>query len=204
MASNDQYYTVEQAAEGIYRDKGSRFIGYAYPINSEAEIKDILADLRGSHPKARHFCWAYRLGPDKTVFRLNDDGEPGGSAGRPILNTILSAELTNILVVVVRYFGGTLLGVPGLINAYKTATAEALNNCNIVERTVNDVYLVSFSYSRTNSVMKIIKEERLTILDQRFDTESKLRIEIPQSRAAKILSKLNGIGGLVSTYVKTN
>ena len=204
MAFDDQYHTIEQAAEGVFRDKGSRFIGYAYPIDSEGEIKDILAGLRSIHPKARHFCWAYRLGSDKSVFRLNDDGEPGGSAGRPILNTILSAGLTNVFVVVVRYFGGTLLGVPGLINAYKTATAEALNNCSIVERTVNDVYKVSFSYNNMNSVMKIVKEERLKILDQRFDTVSELSIEIPQSRTAVILRRLNDITGLLSTYLKTN
>ena len=204
MASDDHYYTIEKAAEGTFRDKGSRFIGYAYPIDAEAEIKDILGDLRASHPKARHFCWAYRLGPDKNVYRLNDDGEPGGSAGRPILNTILSAGLTNIFVVVVRYFGGTLLGVPGLINAYKTATTEALNNSITVERTINDVYQMSFSYSSTNSVMKIIKEEHLKILDQRFDMESELRVEIPQGRASGILARLNDISGVVSTYVKTN
>ena len=204
MASDDHYYTIEKAAEGTFRDKGSRFIGYAYPIDAEAEIKDILGDLRASHPKARHFCWAYRLGPDKNVYRLNDDGEPGGSAGRPILNTILSAGLTNIFVVVVRYFGGTLLGVPGLINAYKTATTEALNNSITVERTINDVYQLSFSYSSTNSVMKIIKEEHLKILDQRFDMESELRVEIPQGRASGILARLNDISGVVSTYVKTN
>lgn len=203
MASDDHYYTIEKAAEGTFRDKGSRFIGYAYPIDAEAEIKDILGDLRASHPKARHFCWAYRLGPDKNVYRLNDDGEPGGSAGRPILNTILSAGLTNIFVVVVRYFGGTLLGVPGLINAYKTATTEALNNSITVERTINDVYQLSFSYSSTNSVMKIIKEEHLKILDQRFDMESELRVEIPQGRASAILARLNDITGVVSTYVKT-
>ena len=204
MASDDHYYTIEKAAEGTFRDKGSRFIGYAYPIDAEAEIKDILGDLRASHPKARHFCWAYRLGPDKNVYRLNDDGEPGGSAGRPILNTILSAGLTNIFVVVVRYFGGTLLGVPGLINAYKTATTEALNNSITVERTINDVYQLSFSYSSTNSVMKIIKEEHLKILDQRFDMESELRVEIPQGRASAILARLNDITGVVSTYIKTN
>lgn len=203
MASNDQYHTIEKAAEGTFRDKGSRFIAYAYPIESEGEIKDILGGLRTDHPKARHFCWAFRLGPEKNTFRVNDDGEPAGSAGRPILNTILSAGLTNIFVVVVRYFGGTLLGVPGLINAYKTATMEALNTCSIVERTVNDVYQLSFSYTSMNSVMRIIKEEQLKILDQGFNTQSELRIEIPQSRAAGILARLKDITGLVSAYVKT-
>jgi uncharacterized YigZ family protein len=203
MASNDQYHTIEKAAEGTFRDKGSRFIAYAYPIESEGEIKDILGGLRTDHPKARHFCWAFRLGPEKNTFRVNDDGEPAGSAGRPILNTILSAGLTNIFVVVVRYFGGTLLGVPGLINAYKTATMEALNTCSIVERTVNDVYQLSFSYTSMNSVMRIIKEEQLKILDQGFNTQSELHIEIPQSRAAGILARLKDITGLVSAYVKT-
>lgn len=203
MASNDQYITIEQAAEGTFRDKGSRFHGYAYPIDSEGEIKDILANLRASHPKARHFCWAYRLGADKSNFRVNDDGEPAGSAGRPILNTILSAGLTNVFVIVVRYFGGTLLGVPGLINAYKTTTSEALNNCNIIERTVNDVFQISFSYNNLNSVMKIIKEERLKILDQRFDTESELTLEVPQSRVPEMLSRLTDITGLTSLYLKT-
>jgi uncharacterized YigZ family protein len=203
MASNDEYLTIEQAAEGTFRDKGSRFIAYAFPIDTESEIKDILAGLRTSHPKARHFCWAYRLGPDKNMFRVNDDGEPAGSAGRPILNTLLSAGLTNIFVVVVRYFGGTLLGVPGLINAYKTATMEALNTCSIVERTINDVYQISFPYSSMNSVMKIIKEERLRIVDQKFDIDSELHIEMPQSRAAGILARLHDITGLLSAYVKT-
>jgi len=203
MASDDQYYTIAEASEGTFRDKGSRFIGYAYPIDSEAEIRDVLSGLRTSHPKARHFCWAYRLGPDKNMFRLNDDGEPAGSSGRPILNTILSGALTNVFVVVVRYFGGTLLGVPGLINAYKMATAEALNNCTIVERTINDFYHVSFPYSSTNSVMKIIKEERLKVLDQKFDTNSELTIELPKSKAAGILSRLHDITGLLSAYLKT-
>ena len=118
----DTYQTIEFPAEGIFRDKGSKFIAYAYPFKDEANLKDIIADLKSQHPKARHHCYAYRLSPDRSVFRVNDDGEPSGTAGRPILNVLLSMDVTNILVVVVRYFGGTLLGVPGLINAYKTAT----------------------------------------------------------------------------------
>src|SRR5690606_5882903 len=124
---------------------------------------------KSEHPKARHHCWAYRLTPDRSVYRINDDGEPSGTAGRPILNTLLSLDVTNILVVVVRYFGGTLLGVPGLINAYKTATQEALQMANIVVFTVNDIYHVSFDYEQMNDVMRIVKEERVEISNQTFD-----------------------------------
>jgi len=125
MLFDDSYRTIEKPAEGVFRDRGSKFIAFAYPINSESELKNILSQLKSEHPKANHHCWAIRLGLDRSVFRINDDGEPSGTAGRPILNTLLSHNLTNVAVIVVRYFGGTLLGVPGLINAYKTATEEA-------------------------------------------------------------------------------
>ncbi|RZL34499.1 MAG: YigZ family protein, partial [Pedobacter sp.] len=124
MLFDDSYKTINGAAEGIFRDKGSKFIAYAYPIRSEEEIKPLINNLRSEHAKARHFCYAYRLTPDRSVYRINDDGEPSGTAGRPILNCLLSEDLTNIIIVVVRYFGGTLLGVPGLINAYKNASLE--------------------------------------------------------------------------------
>lgn len=126
MLFDDTYRTIAHPAEGIFKDRGSKFLGFAFPVKTETEIKEIIANLRAEHSKARHFCWALRLTADRSVFRLNDDGEPSGTAGRPILNTLLSADLTNILIVVVRYFGGTLLGVPGLINAYKTASQESI------------------------------------------------------------------------------
>jgi uncharacterized YigZ family protein len=198
MSLNDLYNSIDNAGEGIFRDKGSRFIAYAFPFDSEFTIKDILVRLRSEHPKARHFCWAYRLTTDKHVFRLNDDGEPSGSAGRPILNTILSEDLTNVLVVVVRYFGGTLLGVPGLIHAYKAATLEALNNCKVVSKTVNNRYHITFPYDATNQVMKIIKDEQLTVLSQTFDMECELELEVRQSRTEEILGKFAHVEGLVS------
>src|ERR1700748_1500660 len=150
MLFDDTYQTIAKPTEAIFRDRGSKFLSFAYPINSESDIKPILAQLRTEHPKANHHCWAMRLGIDRSVFRINDDGEPSGTAGRPILNTLLSKNITNILVVVVRYFGGTLLGVPGLINAYKSATEEALKQTGIIEKTVNDVYTISFDYLLMN------------------------------------------------------
>jgi len=143
MLFDDTYKTIQEISEGVYRDKGSKFIAYLYPINSENDIKEIIVSLKADHPKARHHCWALRLSPDRTVFRLNDDGEPSGTAGRPILNTLLSNEITDVLAVVVRYFGGTLLGVPGLINAYKSATIDAVNNAKIINKTVNSVFSIN-------------------------------------------------------------
>ena len=171
MEVNDLYKTVDQPAEGIFRDKGSKFIAYIYPILGETEIKAILQQLKAEHPKARHHCWAYRLGMDTSNYRINDDGEPSGTAGRPILNSLLSAELTNVFVVVVRYFGGTLLGVPGLINAYKSATIAAIENSNIIEKTENVVYSVKCDYLQLNQVMRIIKETDLVVKSQSFDLE---------------------------------
>jgi len=142
----DTYLTIEEPSEGIFRDRGSKFIAYAYPFKEESGLKDIVTELKSRHPKARHHCWAYRLTTDRSVFRINDDGEPSGTAGRPILNVLLSKDVTNILVVVVRYFGGTLLGVPGLIHAYKMATQEALESAVAVEKTVNDIYRIDFDY----------------------------------------------------------
>jgi len=190
MQAEDTYKTISGPAEGIYRDKGSKFIAYAYPSSSEAEIKTILAGLRAEHPKARHYCYAYRLGIDKNNYRINDDGEPSGTAGRPILNSLLSADLTNIFVVVVRYFGGTLLGVPGLINAYKTSTLDAINNSTIVEKTVNVVFQVTCDYLQLNDVMKIIKDEVLQVLSQNFDLECSFVLEIRQKDADQLKSRL--------------
>jgi uncharacterized YigZ family protein len=146
MLFDDTYRTIEKPAEGLFRDRGSKFLAFAYPVNKETDLKSNLVQLRSEHPKANHHCWAMRLTPDRSVFRLNDDGEPSGTAGRPILNTLLSHDLTNLAVVVVRYFGGTLLGVPGLINAYKMATEEALKQSVTVQKTINDVYTIEFDY----------------------------------------------------------
>ena len=203
MLFDDQYQTIQSPAEGIFRDKGSKFIAYAYPLKGEEELKPILASLRSEHSKARHFCWALRLTPDRTVFRINDDGEPSGTAGRPILNTLLSADLTNILVVVVRYFGGTLLGVPGLIHAYKTATQEAIANAAIIDKTVNDVYQIVFEYLHMNEVMRVLKEESLPFTNQEFDTKCTLEIEIRKSVLYRVLGKIEGIEGVKAHYITT-
>lgn len=203
MLFNDTYQTITETSEGIFRDKGSKFIAYAYPVKLEADVKEIIAKLRAEHPKARHFCWALRLSPDRNVFKLNDDGEPSGTAGRPILNSLLSADVTNILVVVVRYFGGTLLGVPGLINAYKSATVEALNATEIVTKTVNDVYELEFDYLMMNDVMRVMKEEQLNIIKQSFDTYCSLTFEVRKANLNLVIKKLDKIEGLKITYLGT-
>lgn len=199
----DTYRTILKPTEGEFKDKGSKFIAYAYPLRSEEEHKQILAEVKTLHPKARHHCWAYRLTPDRTVFRVNDDGEPAGSAGRPILNVLLSQDVTNIFVVVVRYFGGTLLGVPGLINAYKAATKAALEGAEIIEKTVNDVYEVTFDYLVMNDVMKVVKEDGLQILNQEFDNECKLIFEVRQAQVPMVISKMEKIQTLRINFLHT-
>lgn len=199
----DTYYTINDTAEGIFRDKGSKFIAYAYPFKDENKLKEIIAELKSLHPKARHHCWAYRLSPDRSVFRVNDDGEPSGTAGRPILNALLSKDVTNILVVVVRYFGGTLLGVPGLINAYKTATQEALEAATIVEKTVNDVYQIDFEYLAMNDVMRVIKDENLTVLEQQFDNACTMTVEMRKMQVNAFVQKMEKIEGAQITYLRT-
>jgi len=197
MLFEDTYQTIEKPAEGLFRDRGSKFIAYAHPISSVNDIKPILAKLKEEHPKANHHCWAMRLGIDRSVFRINDDGEPSGTAGRPILNTLLSKNITNTLVVVVRYFGGTLLGVPGLINAYRTATEEALKGAVIIEKTVNDVYSIDFDYQQMNDVMRIIKEDNLDILEQQFDNTCSITISIRKMQVNRSITRLEKIDGAV-------
>lgn len=199
----DTYLTIESPCQGLFRDKGSKFIAYAYPFRDETTLKDIITELKAMHPKARHHCWAYRLTPDRAVFRLNDDGEPSGTAGRPILNTLLSHDVTNILVVVVRYFGGTLLGVPGLINAYKTATQEALAAAEVVTHTVNDIYRVTFDYVQMNDVMRLVKEENLPILKQAFDNDCFMDVEVRKLRVNQVVGKLDKIAGVQYAYLYT-
>jgi uncharacterized YigZ family protein len=191
MLFEDTYRTIEKPSEGIFSDRGSKFLAYAYPINSENEAKAYLLKLKAEHPKANHHCRALRLGIDRSVFRINDDGEPSGTAGRPILNVLLSRDLTNIAIIVVRYFGGTLLGVPGLINAYKTATEEALKHAVVVEKTVDDIYTIEFDYLLMNDIMKIIKDDNLTIINQVFDNNCSIQVAIRKTQVNLALSKLN-------------
>jgi len=195
MIADDTYKTIQLISEGLYREKGSKFISYIYPIDSENEVKNILNDLKKAHPKASHYCWALRVGTSGSIFRFNDDGEPSGTAGRPILNTLLSLELTNILVVVVRYFGGKLLGVPGLIHAYQSATTEAVRNANIIDKTVDSEFTIVFTHAQMNDVMKIMKEENLKIKNQNFDLDCSILVEIRKSQVHKVLTKLEKIEG---------
>lgn len=201
MLFEDTYKTIAAPAEGVFSDRGSKFIGYAYPIQSEDELKVIIQQLKAEHPKARHHCWALRLSPDRAVFRLNDDGEPSGTAGRPILNTLLSHNLTQVLVVVVRYFGGTLLGVPGLIHAYKTAANEAILAATIIEKTINDTYRLTFDYVQMNDVMKLIKDKGITVLSQRMDNSCEVLFEIRQTAVLQFINQLEKIPNLTIQYL---
>jgi len=160
MLFEDTYQTIEKYAEGTFRDRGSKFIGRAYPVCTEEEAKKILVEIRKKYHDANHHCYAYRIGFDKSIFRTNDDGEPSGTAGRPIFGQIQSKDLTNILIIVTRYFGGTLLGVSGLINAYKTTAAEAIGNAIIVTRNVHEVYEITYDYAIMNAVMKTLKDKK--------------------------------------------
>ena len=199
----DSYLTVKQPAQGLFKDKGSKFIGYIFPLQSVEDVKGILAELKAEHPKARHVCWALRLSTDRSVFRVNDDGEPSGTAGKPILNTLLSANLTQVCVAVVRYFGGTLLGVPGLIHAYKEASLAAIKEAEIIEKTIKDRYQIHVNYTQLNKVMKILKDENITILAQDLDTECSLIIEIRQQFVLKIITLLENIYNLRLIYQST-
>lgn len=200
MLFDDTYRTIKHPSEGLYKDKGSKFLAFVYPIATEGDIKPIIAKLKAEHTKANHHCWAIRLTPDRSVFKLNDDGEPSGTAGRPILNTLLSRNLTNMLVVVVRYFGGTLLGVPGLINAYKQATEDALSNAIVIEKTVNDIYTISFNYLQMNGIMRLVKEENIEVLNQQFDNDCVLQVSIRKMQVSAVLARLDKIESVVAKY----
>ncbi len=199
----DIYKTIKSPSEGLFKDKGSKFLAFAYPFTDENQVKSIIEPLRKEHFKAVHFCYAYRIGMDKTNFRVNDDGEPSGSAGRPILNVLLSKEITNILVVVVRYWGGTLLGVPGLINAYKSATEEALESAEIIEKTVNEIYQITYGYVQMNDIMKVVKDFDLKIINQKFDNQCVIEIELRTSLSPQVLGKLDKIEEIEVEFLRS-
>jgi uncharacterized YigZ family protein len=190
------YLTLGQESSAEFSDRGSRFIGYAFPVLSEEAFKERLRALKGAHPKAVHHCFAYRIGLDGNRFWASDDGEPSGAAGRPILGQIDSRRLVNTAVVVVRYFGGTLLGVPGLINAYKTAAAFALQVGPSVERPIEDEYEVEFDYTLMNDVMTVVKRHACTVLYQEMQLFCLLRIGIPRRSRIETLSQLETIRGV--------
>lgn len=193
----DLYKTILVPAEGLYKEKGSKFISFAYPVQSEGRIKEIMAELKDKFYDARHHCYAWMLGVEKKNFRANDDGEPSSTAGRPILGQIQSNDLTNILIVVVRYFGGTKLGVSGLMNAYREAAADALRNAEIVERTVDEQVRICFSYLVLNDVMKIIKEENPEVLERNFELQCEMLLSIRQKDMGNLKERLGQVDSVV-------
>lgn len=193
MEIKDTYLTIEAPSEGLFKDKGSKFIALAYPVSNEGEIKGIIGKLKKDHHSARHHCYAWRLGTEMKSYRVNDDGEPSGTAGKQIFGQIQSYNLTNILIIVIRYFGGTLLGVSGLINAYKKATSDAIENVRIVSKQVEDIVELSFNYSSMNDVMKLLKEEKLKHIESHFDLSCKITFAVRQSFSLRILSQFKKI-----------
>jgi uncharacterized YigZ family protein len=194
------YYTIEQPSMAEFKDRGSKFLAFAYPAKNIDTCKKLLAQLKKEHGKAVHHCLAYRLGVDGSTFRVSDDGEPAGSAGRPILGQIDSKELTNVFVVVVRYFGGTLLGIPGLINAYKTATALALQLSPIIKKPIEIPYELNFDYHQMNEVMLLVKHYNCSVVEQTAQLFIQLNIGIPKNRLDEVLEKL---GALRDVTIKT-
>jgi len=193
----DTYLTIEKPSEGQFKDKGSRFLAFACPVESEEEIKEYLQSLKKEHHSARHHCFAWRLGAGKERFRANDDGEPSSTGGRPILGQIQKLDLTNILVVVVRYFGGTLLGVSGLINAYSAAAADALRQARILTKTVEISFSVGFEYVQMNKVMKLFKERDLPQHKTDFDLRCTIRSSVRQGEAQEVFGLFRQIEGVI-------
>lgn len=192
----DKYSTIAAPSAGDFRDRGSKFLAYAYPVTNAGEIKEKLQALRKEHPKAVHHCYAWRLGTDGNQYRAVDDGEPAGSAGKPILGQLDSAGITNVLVVVVRYFGGTLLGVPGLINAYKTATAQALDTAPKTEKWIEDIYEISFDYPAMGEVLYLLKQSEATIYKQDLQLFCNILAGIPHKHSDAYVARLSEIRGV--------
>ena len=192
----DTYRTISNLSEGYYTEKRSRFLSFALPVRTPDEVKAQLDIYRKKYYDARHVCWAYMLGPDRTTFRANDDGEPSSTAGKPILGQINSNNLTDILIIVVRYFGGIELGTSGLIVAYRTAAAEAIAAAHIEERTVDETIIITFEYPHLNSVMRIVKEDNTDVLAQSFELTCEMTLRIRQSRMDALKSRLLKVDSL--------
>jgi uncharacterized YigZ family protein len=190
---DDTFLTLKTNSEGLYKEKGSKFLSFAIPISNLSEIKEILSDKKKEFHDARHICYAYILGADGKESRANDDGEPSGTAGRPIQGVLLSNNLTNVLIIVVRYFGGTKLGTSGLIQAYKEAAADAVSNNTIIEKTIDETFSIRFEYPFLNDIMHIIKEETPDVLTQHFDMDCFMTLRIRQRDIKKLLSRLEKV-----------
>ncbi|MBS1564638.1 MAG: YigZ family protein [Bacteroidetes bacterium] len=193
MTGKEIYYTIGAASEAQFSDRGSKFIAFAFPVTTVEEVKSCLNKVKGEHPKATHHCFAWRLGLDGNSYRVSDDGEPSGSAGRPILGQIDSKEITNTLVVVARYFGGTLLGVPGLINAYKTATSLALQITPVIQKQVEVSYRIQFDYTCMNQIMMVVKQFNCSVISQELQLFCMMTIGVPKSREEDVLFRLRDV-----------
>lgn len=190
---SDTYLTIQDKSEGIYTEKRSKFLAFAHPVETIEEIKDLLTDYKKKYYDARHVCYAYMLGPERADFRANDDGEPSSTAGKPILGQINSRELTNILVVVIRYFGGVKLGTSGLIVAYREAAAEALSAATVIEKTIEETVTFTFPYVMMNSVMRVVKELNPRIVEQKYDETCIITLAIKRSMAPMLEERLNNL-----------
>ncbi len=191
--AEDTYKTIKALGEGLYKEKGSRFIAYAYPVATTDEIKALVDAKKKEYHDARHVCYAYRINPAKIEFRGVDDGEPSGTAGRPMLGCLQSQELVNVLLIVVRYFGGIKLGTSGLINAYKLASEDALLHCEVEERTIDAVFNIQFDYLYLNDVMRITKDLKPTVLSQNFDLDCKMSLQIRMQQADILRERLEKV-----------
>lgn len=193
---DDTYFTITAPSEGLYKEKGSKFLAFAYPVRTETEVKEHLERIKKEYFDARHHCYAYILGPHKDAFRINDDGEPSGTAGKPIHGQLLSTNLTDVCVIVVRYFGGIKLGVSGLINAYKTAARDALDNATVVEKTIDIGYHLHFEYPLMNDVMRILKDFDIPLRNPKYELDCELDFFIRQSLSVQVydaIAKLRGV-----------
>ena len=198
---DDLYHTIAAPAEGLYKEKGSKFLAFAYPVRTVEEVKGHLDRLRKQYFDARHHCYAYILGADKAVYRANDDGEPSGTGGRPIHGQLLSFDVTDTLVVVVRYFGGVLLGASGLANAYKAATRDALQQATIIEKTVDVLYRLRFEYPLMNDVMRIMKEQGLQPRNQQFEMDCQIDVSVRRSQAQRVYDIFSHLHGVIIATV---
>lgn len=198
MQKGFEYTTITQRAEGVYKEKGSKFVGIAIPVSQETEAIEHVGSIKKEHYNARHHCYAYRVGTDGNAYRTNDDGEPSGTAGRPIYGQILSHGLTGLVIVVVRYYGGIKLGTSGLIKAYKSAAADALANAQFITRKIEKEYRISFNYTRMNQIMRIIKEENLRVVNQEFDEVCVVNLLLWKKNEQSVLKKFEMAGGNIT------
>ena len=200
---SDDYKTIALPSQGIYKEKGSKFIALAIPVYSEDDFKENLKQLKKEYHDARHYCYAFKLGLTENEYRYSDDGEPNNSAGSPIYGQIQSFELTNIAIIVIRYFGGTKLGVGGLITAYKEAAKEALKNAKIITRTVDNIYEINFGYKIMSDIMNFIKKNELEVISQVLEEKGSIQFRVRQSKSETIINKFNKIEGLKIEFLKT-